>query len=60
MVGIITRHDLTHENLCEKWYEKKAIAKAQRKQRNSLDINNSSMSFSRSLSHEGDDDVFPA
>lgn len=57
VVGIITRHDLTHENLQEKWYEKKRIAKQQvKRHRCSMNINNESMSFSRSNRHSDDDD----
>ena len=55
VVGIITRHDLTHENLCLKWHDKRLAAKEQRKQqKHSMNINNVSVSYSRS----DNDDVF--
>ena len=46
VVGIITRHDLTHENLREKYREKKRIVKEQR--RKATNISNPFALFSRS------------
>lgn len=62
VVGIITRHDLTHENLSEKWHHKKETVKRQRKlKRRSMNINNNvSISFSRSTDDIDNDSVFTA
>ena len=64
MVGIITRHDLTHESLQDKYLEKWKLAKErgriskEQKRRSNHSMSINSMSVGSSRNDHGSDDMF--